>query len=77
MGSFAREAIDLVVAGPTMRHALARLRTGLADPLSPRFVNWSATFWMGSVLAGASLARGSVGSVAAVRLEASRDACST
>jgi hypothetical protein len=46
--------------------ALARMGTGLADPLNPRFVNWSATFWMGAVLAGASVARGTLGSALAV-----------
>ena len=48
MGSFAREAIDRVAAGPAMRHALARLRTGnetdvkqvkqLCDTLGPGIV---------------------------------------
>ena len=48
VGSFAREAIDRVVAGPAMRHALARLRTGdetdvkqvrqLCDTLGPGIV---------------------------------------
>lgn len=44
--------------------ALARLRFGMVgDPLALRFVNWSATFWMGAVLAIAPLARGTLGPV--------------
>jgi hypothetical protein len=49
--------------------ALARLDFDIiGDPLAPRFVSWSAIFWMGVVLAVASVARGALGSAAALSI---------